>query len=411
MNRLHRIIAAIAIGLLGASAVAADWTRFRGPDGTGVVEGKFASDISERDFAWKVQLPGKGHASPVIWKGRIYITSADPDDGKQIVVCLNAKDGSVIWKRDFGFVAGRKHAENSFASATPAVDDVGLYIVLDSPDHYMILGLNHEGKEIWRQDLGQSKSQHGHGASPIVIGDAVILCDDQEGPKSAVVAFDRKTGAPKWKIERPSTDKTSMSTPAVWRPAGGPAQVITSTKGYGFTSIDPATGQVNWEAKVLDARAVGSPVMTNDLIIGACGDGTNYKHIYAVRPGRGGAEPEKVYDFKDNATYVPTPLVKGNRLYLWNEAGILTCADVKTGKPIWTERVGGMYFGSPVCVGDTIWIMSNRGELIGVAAADEYKQTAKINLGEMTHATPSVADGRMYLRTVSHLICVTLREK
>src|SRR4051794_17321407 len=118
MKRLHWITAAIAIGLLNCSTFA-DWTRFRGPDGAGVVEGKYASDISEKDFAWKVELPGKGHASPVIWKDHVYIAAADPDDGKQMILCLSAKDGSVIWKRDFDFVQFHKHGENSFASPTP----------------------------------------------------------------------------------------------------------------------------------------------------------------------------------------------------------------------------------------------------------------------------------------------------
>lgn len=410
MKRLQWISAAVVIGLLNCSTFA-DWTRFRGPDGSGVVEGNYASDISEKDFAWKVELPGKGHASPVIWKDHVYIAAADPDDGKQMILCLSAKDGSVIWKRDFDFVQFRKHAENSFASATPAVDDNGVYIALDSIEHYLLLALNHDGKELWKQDLGVSRSQHGHGASPIVFGDSVILCDDQEGPKSSVVAFDRKTGNAKWKIERPSTDKTAMSTPAIWRPAGAPPQVITSTKGYGFTAIDPASGQILWEAKVLDARAVGSPVVTKDLVIGACGDGTNYKHLVAIKPDRKGGEAEEVYSFKKTATYVTTPLVKGDRLYMWNDAGLLTCADVNTGKEIWSERVGGVFFGSPICVGDTLWAINNRGELIGVATGDAYKQVAKIELGEVSHSTPAVSDGKMYLRTVSHLICVKLRKK
>ena len=136
-----------------------------GPIGTKVVF------ENEHIRVWSIELPGKGHASPVIWKDRIYIASANPDDGKQMILCLSTKDGKTIWKRDFDFVEFRKHAENSFASATPAVDDNGIYMALDSLEHYMVLALDHDGKEIWRQDLGQSRSQHGHGASPIVVGD------------------------------------------------------------------------------------------------------------------------------------------------------------------------------------------------------------------------------------------------
>lgn len=420
----------ILIASLAASSSAADdWTRFRGPNGTGVAEGRFVDTVSVKDFAWKVDLPGKGHASPVIWKGKLYTTSADVDEGQRFVLCLDAADGKIVWKKAYDFSKSRQHADNSFASATPAVDDAGLYVTWATPEKYVLLALTHAGDELWRQDLGPFKSQHGHGASPVVVGDAVIVVDDQEGPQSGVRAFDRRTGKPLWRLDRPSTDKTAMSTPALWHPkVGPPNQLIVTTKGYGFTSLDPATGRVLWEAKGLDARAVGSPVMTDDLVIGNCGDGTNYKLLVAIRPGdikkadikaeaKGDAEqpaadPKPVYSFKKTAAYVTTPLVKGDRLFMWNDAGTVTCAEAATGKEIWSGQAGNMYYGSPVCAGDTLWCMSRRGDLMGVSAVgDAFKVVAKVPLGEPSHATPAVADGKMYLRTVSHLICVNVAKK
>lgn len=402
----------VAVALLPAVAPAEDWPRFRGPNGAGVVDGKFAPTISEKDFAWNVELPGKGHASPVVWKDRIYTTSADAEEGKRFVLCLNAKDGGVVWQTTDDFSKFRQHGDNSYASATPAVDDVGVYVTWGTPEKHVLFALDHAGKELWRRDLGAYKSQHGDGASPVVVDDTVILACDQEGPNSLLAGFDRRTGAVRWRLERPSTDKANMSTPAVWQPKGEPPQVVFTGKGYGFTAIDPKTGRVIWEAKgTLDARAVGSPVVAGDLIIGACGDGTSYKKLFAVRPPtKPGGTATTVYMFDQTAPYVVTPIVKGDRLFMWSDAGLVTCVEASTGKEIWSQKAGGMYYGSPVCVGDTLWCMNRKGELAGVRAADTFEQVnPKLPLGEPSHATPAVADGKMYLRTVSHLIRVDLR--
>ena len=403
-----------AMSLSSAAAVVGggdDWTRFRGPNGGGVVEGRFAADLSEKDFAWTVDLPGKGHASPVVWKDRVYLTSSDADAGKRHVVCLSAKDGSVVWKTDYDFAKYRQHADNSYSSASPAVDDVGVYVAWSTPEKYTLFCLSHDGKELWTQDVGPFKSVQGQGTSPVVVGDVVVLANDQEGPKSSLLGFDRRTGAMQWKVERASTDKAAMSTPVVFRPRdGSPPQVVFTTKEPGFTAVDPKSGQVVWEVpKALGARTVGSPVAADDLVLAACGEGAQHRLLVAVRPGRPGDEPAVAYKVDRVAPYVPTPVVKGGRVYLWGDAGLVTCLELATGKQVWSEKVGGMYYGSPVCVGDTLWCMSRKGDLVGVRAADAFAQTAKIPLGEPSHATPAVAGGKMYLRTVTKLVCVNLR--
>lgn len=394
-----------------AAAPDGEWTRFRGPNGGGVIEGRFAADVGEKDFAWTVDLPGKGHGSPVLWNDRIYLTSSDADAGKRFVFCLDAKKRSVVWRRDYEFSKFRQGAENGYSSASPAVDAVGVYVAWATPEKYTLFCLDHDGKELWTQNLGPFKSVQGQGASPVVVDGVVVLANDQEGPQSSLMAFDHRTGAMQWKAERKSTDKTSMSTPVVYRPADGrPPQVVFTGKSPGFTAIDLRTGQVAWEAsKVFDARTVGSPVVAGDTILAACGEGAAHRLLVAVRPGEVGRDPEVAYTVKGVAPYVPTPLVKGDRVYLWGDAGVVTCLNLVTGQQVWSEKVGGMYYGSPVCVGDTLWCMSRKGDLVGVRAGDAFEQVAKISLGEASHSTPAVAGGRMYLRTVTKLICVDLR--
>lgn len=412
MTRLPLLATALLSMPLLSSPANADWTRFRGPNGDGVVEGKFNDKISEGNFTWTATLPGKSHASPVIWKDRIYTTSADVDEGKRYVLCLSTKDGSTIWKKEYDFSKFKQHADNSFSSATPAVDDVGVYVAWSRPDKYELLALSHEGKELWTQDLGPFKSQQGSGTSPIVVDDMVIIANDQEGPKSNAMAFEHRTGAMQWKLERKAGDKTAMSTPVVFKPKDGPQQVIFTCKASGMTSVDPKTGQVLWEApKVFDARTVGSPVATEDLILGTCGEGAAHRVLIAVRPANPGEEPTVAYKVERIAPYVPTAVVKGEHAYLWGDGGLITCLKVATGAEVWSGKVGGNYYGSPVCVGDVLWCMSRKGDLVGVRTGDKFEEVAKISLGEPSHATPAIADGKMYLRTVSKLICVDMAKK
>src|SRR4051794_19924456 len=254
----------------GGTRPADEWTRFRGPNGSGLFETAFNNPITEKDFAWKVTLPGKGHSSPVVWGDHVYVTSGDPETAARIVLCLSAKDGSTIWKREFNSRTYRQlHVDNSYASATPAVDEAGVYVSWSTPESLSLMALTHDGKDLWTRDLGPFVSQHGSGASPMTVDGLVILTNDQEGPKSTVEAFDHFTGQPRWKIDRKPGDKTALATPCVFRPkAGGPAQLILSNKSTGITSVDPHTGKVNWE--VPDAcpdRTVGSPVVAGDLVI------------------------------------------------------------------------------------------------------------------------------------------------
>jgi outer membrane protein assembly factor BamB len=411
MKRFRLLSAALATVLLTGSAVRADeWSRFRGPNGNGVAGGNFSAEVSEKDIAWKADLPGKGHASPVIWGDRIFLTSADAEEGKRWVLCLNAADGSVRWKKEYAFEKYKQHADNSFASATPAVDADAVYIAWSSPERYTLMALSHEGNELWSQDLGGFRSVQGSGASPVLFDDAVIIPNDQEGPKSSLMAYDRKSGAVLWSLERKSGDKTAMSTPVVFRAKDRPPVLVFTSKASGMTAVDPKTGIVQWEAPGLfDARTVGSPVATDEMVLGACGEGAAHRVLVAVKPGKSAEEPTVAYTIKGIAPYVPTPVVKGDRLYLWADNSTVTCCELATGKTLWSEKAGGLYYGSPVLVGDTLWCLSRKGELVGVRAGEKFEKVAKLELGEPSHSTPAVAGDRMFLRTVSKLVCLKLK--
>jgi outer membrane protein assembly factor BamB len=362
----------------------------------------------------------------VLWGDKIFLTCAD--DGKTAerqVVCLSAADGRILWARKYSSKLHRKHELNSFASATPAVDEERVYVTWSTPEEYSLLALDHAGNEVWRSNLGPFVSQHSCGTSPVVFEDLVIIGNDQDAQdkvdlsqigKSYLVALDRKTGSVRWKTPRRS-DLVAYTTPCLYQPKGSEPQLIFNSKAHGMTSIDPRTGKVNWEisevgtSPLLSMRSVSSPVLAGEVITATCGQGAGGNYLVAVRPPDAKtAEPQRVYrvEQKEGAPYVPTPIARGNLLFLWGDGGIVSCIDARSGKMQWGggKRVGGNFYGSPVCVNDKLYCVSAKGQVVVLAASAKYQLLARNDLGDLCHSTPAVAGGRMYVRTYQHLFSV-----
>lgn len=409
-NRQTRLLALGLLGLaLAGAARGQEWTRFRGPNGSGVSPATTVpSRWTEKDFTWKVELPGVGHSSPVVWGQRLFVTSGEEKTGKRLLLCLDARDGRRLWVRSVDGPLHRKHQDNSFATATPAVDERHVYVCWASPRDYLVLAYDHDGKEVFCTDVGAFKSGHGFGPSPIAFGGVVIVPNDQDGG-GALLGLDRDTGKVRWKT--PRRGKASYATPCIYQ-HGGRAELLFTSYEHGITSLDPETGKLNWELDVFDKRHVetpiGSPVLAGDLVLASCGWLGVRQEVVAVRLPSGGKEgkPQEVYRIDRSAPLCTTPLVAGELLFLWSDGGVVTCADSRTGAVHWRERVPGSYYSSPVCVGKQLWNISREGEVIVLAAAKQYELLARNPLGEGSHASPAVTDGRMYLRTFSHLVCL-----
>ncbi len=403
---------------------AEEWTRFRGPNGTGVAEddGKsIPTKFSDKDFNWKTKLPGIGHSSPVVWGGKVFLLSADPENATRYVVCVNAVDGSTAWIRDFASEPHHLHTRSSFASCTPAVDEERVYIAWSTPTKTTFKAFDHDGKEVWSLNLGRWQSQHGFGTSPIVYKDLVILHNSQqanqleEGEKpgdSRMMAFKKKTGEEVW-----TTSLTSMnvcySVPFIYTPKGGKDELICTCTGNGMFSLDPRTGKQNWALNdgLFQMRTVASPILAGGLIFGSTGSGAfSGNYIVAVKPGK---KPELAYQIKNSgkfkAPYVPCYVAKDDKVYFIYDKGFASCVDAASGKILWFERVEGepVFSGSTVRVGDRIFIVDDNGVVFVIAADDSQLEVLAQNpLGEPSRSTPAVAGGRIYFRTYSHLISI-----
>jgi outer membrane protein assembly factor BamB len=402
-----------SIGLLSVSPLAGqEWARFRGPNGSGISAARaIPVRWTEKDYHWKIEVPGVGHSSPVLWGERLFVTCADKKTGARMLLCLRAADGHQLWARTYPGERSAKHTDSSPASATPAVDERHVYVSWGSPRQLLVVAVDHAGKETWRANLGPFRTGYGLGASPIIVGDLLAVPNDQDG-RGALVGLDRRSGKIRWKVPRRS--KASYTTPCVLHETGRPAELIFTNYEHGVTSIDPSSGRVNWEADIFHKghleTAIGSPVVADDLVISTCGWLGVRQEVIAVRPGGRGRKPAVVYRIDRSVPLCTTPLVKGDLLFLWSDRGIVTCADARTGRVHWRERVPGTYYGSPVCIGDRLYSMSREGEVIVLAAAAKYRLLARNPLGEGSHATPAVKGGVLYLRTFSHVLAVGGKE-
>jgi len=423
-------LACLCCAAAGAGAEQGNWPRFRGPNGAGV---SHANTIPAKwgagDYNWKIELPGVGHSSPAVWGNRLFVTCSDARTARRTILCLDPATGKTLWRRDYPSKPFRQHRDNSYAAASPAADAYGVVVTWSTPDAITLLALDNAGNEAWRRDLGPWVGNHGTGASPIIADGLVVLASDQEDPKAApgmygrnpkipagkscLVALDRRTGATRWRLDR-RTRLAAYSTPCLSTSLDGKPELILTSTAHGITGVDLATGRVNWEvAGIFRDRCIASPVVAHPgdgkgppLVIGGYGQGSSGDLIVAVRPGlrAKGIEPKVLYRLGPPVPLVPTPLVKGRRLFLWCDNGTVACHDAQTGKLLWRGRVRGSFYGSPVWVDGRLYCIAKNGDVFVLRAGDKFELLARVPLGEASFATPAVAGGAMFLRTRTRLL-------
>lgn len=410
------------------AAADSNWPRLRGPNGSGVAEGaEIPSAWTEDNFRWQIDLPGIGNGSPVVWGDRLFVLSASesaaPAKGKKakraaapskpqqwVPICLSTKDGSVLWKHEFEEGSFKGHKFNSPASTTPAVDEKRVIFTWGTKEKLTMVAFSHDGKMLWESDLGPVSGGHGFAASPKLLGDLVILNNDQEKGTGNLLAVDANTGEVKWTVDRRS-QRISYSVPCVFEANGRELLMFTNWQ-HGFTAIDPEDGSVVAELSVFNTdtneRAISSPVVYQDMVIGTCGFTANPKHCVAVRMNEKN-ELEEVWRIERNVPHIPSVLVIGDRCFLWDDAGIMTCVRAGTGEEIWKARIPGIEgacMGSPVSDGQSIFCADVEGNIHVIAVADELKPLAKNVLGDTCRSTPAFGDGAMFVRTYGKLFAI-----
>jgi len=398
------------ISLLLSIAISADpvdvWPAFRGDGSSVALAEKLPLKWSERDgVAWTTQLPGTGQSSPVIWRDRIFVTSAVGGNKEtSSVVCVGLSSGRVLWRKDFESSQPAKvNGYISQAAPTPAVDAQRIYAFFETGD---LVALDHDGQVIWQRsltaDFGKFLGNHGLGGSIALTDDAVIVLVDHAGP-SYLLAVDKKNGETLWKVDRPQ--KVSWSSPIV-TDAGGHSQIIVSSGGR-CEAIDSRNGKQIWVIEDIEGNTVPSATVAGDLIIvGSNKVGSNL----AIRRGGEGnvTKTHLAWRNQDASATFSSPLAYEGHVYIVNRAGVAFCLDQETGETVWKQRIGESCWVSPIGVGNRVYFFGKSGKTTVVEAGSKLAVLAQnvLPTADRVYGV-GVVDARLVVRTGSHLVCIS----
>ena len=257
MSRLF-LFSCLTLTLTLALATGADWSQFRGPNGSGIAEGTLPT-IDPKKPLWKVVIPGQGVGSPIVVGSKIFVQTSSKQGDTRTLLCLNAADGTTIWAEDMRATNAKMHAKNSLASSTPASDGEGVYCAWWDGSGVSLHAYNMMGKEQWQASLGGYVSQHGPGMSP-VLHEGLVFVNVDDDERAELVAFDAKTGEKKWQARRNSY-RASYSSPFILKRENKPAELILGTT-TAITSYEPATGKINWNYEITWPKG-GMPLSRN----------------------------------------------------------------------------------------------------------------------------------------------------
>ncbi len=446
---IFTLLAFLALGaVLAASDVAEHhWPQWRGPRGDGVApQGDPPTTWSETaNVRYKVEIPGRGHASPVIWNDRIYLLTAidaeppapaaptagappagapaaatppagapsfrergvAPDhDLRFVVLALDRATGKTVWERTVLKARPHEgtHTDGTWASASAITDGERVWAFFGSRGIYCLR--SSDGEPLWQRDLGDMKTRNGfgEGASPALAGDTLVVNWDHEA-ESFIVALDARTGAERWRAAR--DEPTSWSTPHIVE-VEGRRQVVVNATGK-VRSYDLATGKVVWEVGGMTANAIPTPVSANGLLFVTSGFRGNALKAIRLAGARGdlAGTPAVVWSHDRDTPYVPSPLLYDGVLYfLKHNTGLLSALDAATGKvhygPARLEGIDGVY-ASPVGAAGRVYVAGRNGATAVLAAGPELKVLAVNRLDDGFEASPAIAGREIYLRGRRHL--------
>jgi len=421
MNMQASVLGAILLlHVIGPSATADQWLRFRGPDGSGIsADTRVALYWSqEKNIRWRTPLPAPGNSSPIVVGEVVFITCATEQGRHRSLYCFDRSTGKQRWVRTVEFDGDElTHRTNPYCGSTPASDGKRVVVWHSSAGlHCYDLG----GNELWQRDLGRFIHIWGYAASPIYYKNRVIL-NAGPGERTFMIALDGRTGQTMWKTDEPGgasglvkinpEDKRapwigSWSTPVV-ASVDGKDQVLVSYPNH-VKAYDAETGKVVWQVDGL-GQLVYTSVLVDDGIGVAMSRRT--KPAMGFRLGGTGnvtASNRLWLDDSNNPQRIGSGIILGKHLFLVNATGVAQCFEVVTGKELWRARVpdGGVW-GSLVFVRDRLLVTNQKGNtVVFMPRADQFELSHVNELNEPSNSTPAISDGQIFIRTFNALYCI-----
>lgn len=409
-----RFTVAISALMCLSSIVSGDqWGHWRGPLGNGTTEGSPPQEFSSsQNVKWRVEIPGAGSGSPVVWGDHVFAVTSVPVETKPEELqfqlhCFDRKSGKTLWVRTATQAVPHQeaHNTNTHASASPCTDGQHVYAHFGSRGLYCY---TMSGELKWKREFGKMETRNGfgEGSSPTIEGNTLLVPWDHEGP-SALYAVDKLTGQTIWEAKR--DEPTCWATPLVVD-HGGKKQVVMNGQRFA-RSYDLGTGKELWRCGGQTERPCASPVAIGDLVIVGSGHRGSFLGAFKL-DGRGDIAGTKsvAWTIDHDTPDVASPILSGGRLYYYKgKSGQLSCVDALTGKPHYEAvRIPGMNntYASPVAAGGRVYLTDRSGKIVVIEDSSEFKMLATNSMGEGVDATPAIAGNEMFIRSAHQLFCI-----
>jgi len=426
------IAGALLLGILPGLR-AENWGHWRGPsfNGSTTETGLPASWSKTENVAWATPLPGFSGATPVIWGDHVFVTSPDADKNL-LLVCLNRKDGKVLWQKTVA-AGDREQGRNNMASPSPVTDGKSVFVIFGTGD---LAAYDFSGTELWSRSLAKEYGRFSimwiYGSSPLLYEgklyvqvlqrnppppDYTHAIDDKPARESYLLCLDPKTGKNIWRHVRPSDARNesqeAYSSPIPCKGRNGTEIIIVG--GNYTTAEDARSGEELWRCGGLNSRndpywrIVPSPVVADGMII-ACAP--KREPVFGIKDGGKGlvTESHVAWSFKEFPSDCVTPLYYKKKLFVLDgDKKTMTCLDPKTGEKKWQGNLGvrEIFRGSPTGADGRIYCISEEGTVVILEAGEEFKVLATIPMGEgPVRSSIAAADGHLFIRTAKNLYCI-----
>jgi outer membrane protein assembly factor BamB len=407
----------VAFFLLVPSAIASDWPQLRGPTGQGISSqrGLPLTWSADKNVVWKVNLPGAGWSSPIVIGERIFLTSytgfmvpgkpvGNMDDLKRQISCLDRKTGNLLWTTDVPSKLpeqARIREGHGFASSTPVADQERVYAFFGKSG---VFAFNHDGKQIWNANVGTKLDGFGSAAPPTLHGDLLLVNASIES--QSVVALDKKTGKEVW---RAGGIRESWHAPLVVE-VGGKTEIVVAITGK-VLGLDPKSGEQLWSSRTDIGWYMVPSLLAHDGVVYYLG-GRAGVVAGAIRAGGSGdvTRSHRLWT-STKGSNVTSPILRDGYLYwMSDQLGIAYCAEAKSGRIVYEERIPGarQVYASPVLSEGRIYYTDRAGTTFVVAAQPQFKLLATNTLERriFVNASPAITGDRFLMRADQVLYCI-----
>ena len=378
------------------------WPSFRGPSGLGVAPDAVVpvtwNAKTGANILWKTEVPLHGLSSPVVWGNAVFLTGADKTQSS--VFRFNADTGALEWSATARLPGGVRpptpevSEDTSLAAPTPVTDGRRVYALFPTGE---IAAFDFSGKQVWARNIGPLENTYGYAASLAIHQDRLLIQIDRGQPEdgqSKMLALDTRTGRPLWEAQRDVA--ASWSSPVVFD-VGGRPQLLTCASPF-VIAYNPVDGQELWRNKCLESDVAPSPVIADNMIVAVAPNSA----IIGLRPGAA----DTAWKAEEGVPDATSPVSDGQRVYVIDSGGLLTCFNLQTGAVVWTHELDDEFYASPTIAGNALILVSRKGAAWVLETGDVYKELGRGEIGEACNASPVPLGKRLFLRGKKNLFCI-----